>query len=71
MMEKNKREAPETKTKKKSNTEPVQQSFGILDEYIYCQVHIDDAVKEMQKREKTHKVIIVNSKGSRKPVIGH
>jgi hypothetical protein len=67
MVEKNKRETPEAKTKKNSNTEPVQQGFGILDEYIDRQVHIDDAVKKMQKRKKTHRVIIVDSKNSCKP----
>ena len=71
MVEKNKGEAPEAKTKKKSNTEPVQQGFGIFDKYIDCQVDIDNAIKKMQKREKTHGVIIMNSKKNFKPVIGH
>jgi hypothetical protein len=68
MVEKNKGEAPEAKTKKKSNTEPVQQGFGIPEKYIDRQVDIDDAVKKMQKREKTHGVIIVNSRNAVKPL---
>jgi hypothetical protein len=44
-MEKNHGTAPNNETKKKSNTEPVQQGFGIFDKYIDRQVHIDDAIK--------------------------
>jgi hypothetical protein len=70
-VEKNHGKTPNNEAKKKSNTEPVQQGFGILDEYIDRQVHIDDAVKKMQERKKTHRMIIVNSKKSCNSVTGH
>jgi hypothetical protein len=59
--------APNNETKKKSKTETVQQGLGIFNQYIDRQVYIDDAIKKMQKREKTHEMIIVNSRKSCKP----
>ena len=47
MVEKNKGKAPEKKTKKKSNTEPVQQGFRIFYKYIDRQVCINDAIKNV------------------------
>jgi hypothetical protein len=67
-VEKNHGKTPKNETEKKCKTEPVQQGFGIFEKYIDRQVHIDDAVKKMQKREKTHGLIIVNSKKKCNPV---
>jgi hypothetical protein len=67
-VKKNHGKAPGNETKKKSNTEPVQQGFGIFNKYIDRQVHIDDTVKKMQKREKTHEAIIMNSKKNFNPM---
>ena len=62
MVEKNKGEAPDNETKKKRNTDTIQQGFGIFNQYIDRQVHKDDGIKEMQKRKEIHRAIIVNSK---------